>query len=839
MSRYQGDGGWRVLPLVILRHAGYPFADVDLLARPDLADAASGVLGHWRRAAECAAALISELRGQAHPLTGPLSSAAGMLSPVPEETIRRVLPSLGDSARVALARYRDAIGSIDASLGDLCIRHEREVSATSADLRSAFADPWMQQMVLMSNDAVFPAFAQWLASDGRASARRTRKMTGLLTMYLQRITTKNDTNAHFGPFAIGRIDPAVEGIHWRQRPFLERRAFLAYWAATAFARTLIDDADDGLIPQPAPLAFLVDGRALLFRFADGDGLPFPWQLRLESARELTTAELRLLELADGSRTVAEIAELIPASDRCSVREMLAGLSGSGLLTLDVELPAGEADTLRTLERELRRLGRAPDAVTELRSELSAFAKADPARRVEILGRLKENFARQTAVAANRNSGRHYADRSIVFEDATGPVEGLAIGPQVSDFIVGELSVLYDALLVGPRIRINREREILRDWVAERFGRNARVPLGEVYRQFTADQMGIALECDRVDREVADAGRQLACDLLAGHDPRAHEVTVDPEKVREFVSRFPRRPGAVCNPDVMIGARGPSALAAGEFYGVVGDCHILRDLISHGSFSPFLGAASAGVTQDVTDAYQATLEPGEILVDIVRRHQSKTSAQLDLPIPHLEVSGRSPKPRDQVIQPREIYVQVDDGQISMRSDRVGGSIRLMAAISGAPSIRHDPTAVFAYPRSLGGGLFDTVAFSYLPRIRCGRAVLCRRRWSLPAGRLQVLDLKRKWLTDDVRYFLFATALREEFGFPRRTFAKFSHEPKPIYVDWTSPLLIRQFARLARVMPDDAHVEISEMLPGPEDLWLDADGKPRTSEIRCAVVTGASA
>lgn len=832
-----GNGGWRLLPVIILRYAGYPFADVERFARPDLAEAASRVLGWWQQqATESATRLIRALRAHAHPLTRSLSSIAGMLRPVPEEMVREIAPSLSDTARDALAAYQDAIGSMDASLGELLTRYEREVLVASTDLRAAFADPWMRQMVLMSNDAVFSVFAEWQAGDGRVSAGRTRKMTGLLTMYLQRITTKNDTNAHFGPFAIGRVDPGTEGIRWRQRPSLERRAFLAHWAATILARSLIGDTDDGVIPRMAPLAFVVDGRALVFQFASAKGMPFPWQLRLESAHELAIAELQLLELIDGSRTVADIAALTLHDDRPRVHEMLAALRDAGVLTLDIELPAGEPDTPGSLERELRRLGRPADAAVEWRSELSAFAAADPARRVAILDGLKKRFTRQTAVAPTRNSGRHYADRSIVFEDATGPVEDLTIGTQVKDFIVSELSVIYDALLVGPRIRITREREMLRDWVTRRFGKNVAVPLGEVYRQFAADQAGIALECDRVDQAVADAGRQLADGLLAGHDPLTDIITVEPDKVRELVNRFPRRHGAVCNPDVMIGARDADALAAGEFYGVIGDCHILRDLISHGSFAPFLDAVSADVARDVTDAYQATLEPGEVLVEIVRRHQSKTSTQLDLPIPHLEVSGLSPKPRDQVIQPRELYVQADDEQISLRSHRVGGNIRLMAAISGSPSIRHDPTAAFAYPRSLGGGLFDEMACSYLPRIQSGRAVLCRRRWSVPAERLRVLDLRRKWLSDDMRYFLSATALREEFGFPRHTFAKLSHEPKPVYLDWTSPLLVRQFARLTRGMSPDAHVEISEMLPGPEDLWLDVDGKRRTCEIRCAVVTG---
>ncbi len=64
-------------------------------------------------------------------------------------------------------------------------------------------------------------------------------------------------------------------------------------------------------------------------------------------------------------------------------------------------------------------------------------------------------------------------------------------------------------------------------------------------------------------------------------------------------------------------------------------------------------------------------------------------------------------------------------------------------------------------------------------------------------------------------------------------KFGHEPKPVYVDWHAPLLVRQFFRLAGAAGPDDTVEISEMLPGPDQLWLRMGQHGYTSELRCAV------
>ena len=66
------------------------------------------------------------------------------------------------------------------------------------------------------------------------------------------------------------------------------------------------------------------------------------------------------------------------------------------------------------------------------------------------------------------------------------------------------------------------------------------------------------------------------------------------------------------------------------------------------------------------------------------------------------------------------------------------------------------------------------------------------------------------------------------------AKVPAEPKPIYVDWDSPILVRQLVRLAR--SGGRYVDFSEMLPGPDQLWFQPHGRRFTSELRCVLFSG---
>lgn len=75
------------------------------------------------------------------------------------------------------------------------------------------------------------------------------------------------------------------------------------------------------------------------------------------------------------------------------------------------------------------------------------------------------------------------------------------------------------------------------------------------------------------------------------------------------------------------------------------------------------------------------------------------------------------------------------------------------------------------------------------------------------------------------------LRRSLELTRHLYIRCPGEPKPVYCDLNSPLLVWQ---LAAGRPATDRLELSEMLPGPDGLWFtDGDGAARTCEIRYGV------
>jgi hypothetical protein len=66
-----------------------------------------------------------------------------------------------------------------------------------------------------------------------------------------------------------------------------------------------------------------------------------------------------------------------------------------------------------------------------------------------------------------------------------------------------------------------------------------------------------------------------------------------------------------------------------------------------------------------------------------------------------------------------------------------------------------------------------------------------------------------------------------------FARSPLERKPRFVDFESPSLMRTLARYiarAREQVPGGAVAFTEMLPGPDQCWLESDAGHHTSELR---------
>jgi hypothetical protein len=133
----------------------------------------------------------------------------------------------------------------------------------------------------------------------------------------------------------------------------------------------------------------------------------------------------------------------------------------------------------------------------------------------------------------------------------------------------------------------------------------------------------------------------------------------------------------------------------------------------------------------------------------------------------------------------------------------------------------PLAHFLYLPIFVAGLrsFDPVGEG-AGRAQIGRLVVRRAHWEAPATALpETPDGLAEWA--------------RERGLPRRVFARSPLERKPRYVDFESPSLLRTLARFvapARERAPGAPVRFEEMLPGPDECWLESTAGHHTSELR---------
>ncbi|MGW1073090.1 lantibiotic dehydratase [Streptomyces sp. NPDC002537] len=814
---------------------------LDPLVDPAAAEEAEALLGHRDRLAALADEVKALLR--AHHVSGRqrLSSWVGQLRSVPAAELDAAAALLPGPDAGTLRRYQRTATELTERRTAFATRHRARLDAAGLAVTRAFADEALREVLLLSNDAAYPQFAAWLDSFDGTTGRHTRKMTDLLAMYLQRVTTKNETHAHFGPFTVGRVGTAP-GITWSSEQPLQRHAHFTHWAAERLAAVAGETPGlaDCVRPRRRPLAFLRDSRIELYAFTTPDGLDTEWDFRHLGGGEVSAAESGLWMCCDGARTVRELRagwEDTHGPDPLrSFDRALRRLAEHGWVICEFEIPVGDHRPLAAL-RDL--LSTAPDeaarpllaAIARFEDDLARFSALPPAGRPALLADAKDRFEKLTRGPANRNRGLHYADRSILFEEAHGEPDGLTVGPDIARFITDELSVVYETVLAGPRLRMRREHAVLTRWTAERFGTGTEIPLDRLYAAFFHDRDRLAAECAAVDAELTALDDEITHALLGDATDRP-ETVVPRARVEAVLGTHPATPSAVCNPDVLFAATNREALRNGDFTAVIGDCHAVREVITHTSFGPLVQERAPELLPEVHRGYLSLLDDDEILADLSRGHPDKSSTQLTHPCHDLEVYGRSPQTRDRVLQPSQLYVLVKDGRLELRAHGVDGRLRLMAPPAGGPSIRQDPLSPFAFPRHFGGVGLRAGALAHIPRIRCGRVVLQRETWRIPAARLHGTALSGSRMSaDDAAEFLAACRLRSAHGLPRHVFAKVPGEPKPLYVDWDAPLLVRQLCRLAR--KTDATLEFSEMLPTPDQRWLHVGGHRYTSELRCAV------
>ena len=656
---------------------------------------------------------------------------------------------------------------------------------------------------------------------------KQRKHEALAANYLQRYCTKNDTIGFFGPFGLARLtsNGAAITVHAGKDLLARRSVYFETWCIDTFAEMLMKEKP--LRPWIAPrrLPQTLIKATMLY-------LPFTKPIHLSKN------EADVLSACDGTRTAKELAlDLIGKSSNSLTSEqdvysILEQLHAMKRISWSLELPAEGAHPERALRMALERIGDVHlreeclhmlDRLEEARDSV-AQAAGNAEQLDAALAHLEATFIELTEKDATRSAGKAYAARTLVYEDCLRDID-VELGP---DFLL-TFSEPLTLLLASTRWFTYQTAAIYRQAFQEAF-----TEIVEDSGSHTVDFPTFWLWAQPllIDEEVMPLNalitelQQRWLDILDMSEEQQHIAFTSEELLPDVLTAFDAPgPGwrSACYhcPDVLIQALGPEAIRDGNYQIVLGELHIAMNTLQ----------ASAFLTQHPNPE------------DILR------NAALDIPEPRiLPIMSRQSYPisrgRSGLITPKDFRLEYAPDAFAVPDPRTIISSELVVEQSGEGLVvrtrdgrlRFDIIEVFAeFLTKIVCSCFKIVCpGKHTPRVTIDRLVMIRESWSFAPTEIPFADEK-----DAAARFIAARRWMQAHKLPRFVFVKVPSEPKPCFLDFESPIYVDSFAKMVRhnmqVNPSEATIQVSEMLPAPDESWLpDAEGQRYTSELRFVAV-----
>ncbi|MCS7480342.1 lantibiotic dehydratase family protein [Umezawaea endophytica] len=703
---------------------------------------------------------------------------------------------------------------------------DERVREASRRLRLLGADPRFREAVFLSNQAGFPALSGWLDGHARRSGN-DRQAAITIANYLQRFCMKNDSASFFGPSTWARLadeDAPNITVEPGSDP-LRRRTFLTHWAVAALADAFATRPGvlDAARPRRVPTLRIRDGRVTGVLLGGGRWSP------ATDPTLVSPAATALFDLVDGNTAVAALRVRFTAHGHSGFDSALRELLDREVVTHGLDVPTGISDPLRHLRDLLAGTGD-HEVLTVLdgfERDRADFETADLARRQELLTTMGEAFTRFTGHPATRGAGRFYTDRSLLYEDSRKPFDTFTIGGRLREDL-SELGPLWDLLWLPTERDHRLTSRAAERWFDHRFGAATSVPFLDYARAWVDDTDVLDAAFDDADDEILAYQREFLAAVL-GNSGSADRVTLSPDDVRRLVDELGgvSSSGAVLNVDLMIDSPSVDAIRSGDYRLVLGELQVQRELLSHCALSVFQDDAEReAVVEYAGSGYAAAAEADELVAELVRSHDRKTNVQVHLPIPHVEVQGRSAlRGHQPTLQLADLHVRRVGGRLRLHSPQLRRYLRLTTASApvGFPE-RRSALRPFAFPsREFALPMPDGVR--HLPRVEYGRTVVQRRAWRLRFDDWSDLFAHQAWSAGE---FAAARRLARESGLPKRVYVKVDGETKVTYVDFDSVHLVWALLKTWRRRGGGAL--FTEMLPERQNWWLAVDEERRSCELR---------
>lgn len=798
--------GYVLFPQVLIRLAGVPFSALEGLGTPETV-------------ARCRA--LDALEAEARARGRALLVAARRLDPQPSKNVleragRRIqaLRPLDDAALgPEAAAYEGARQALQTALTEAQQTLERELTESRRTLRARAA-------------AHLPGFAVFAAElgdpelfgDARLkgtlpalnSKERQRERTYL--MYLQRVAAKNDTISAYGPTAWGSISPDGPAMTLRAAEGIARRdAFYEKWVVSALAEAITQDpeARPELSPRLHPA-----GRWVAEGF-------------------LRTDTGQTVRLDPRQRALAEKIDGGTPAHALGAASALQELQAEGVILWEQEVVLLLAHRLEEVAQQIQTWRKGPararwGQVCAVLLEVQArfVNSADLAERQALMERARALAQELGAKAKDDARTPLYRGATPLSEDCVRDVE-LVLGPQIPAAIAQDAAPWIDLWRDSYSLLAQELAGQLRPLVEET-PRTAGKTLLPTFMAHCASK-GLPIQGNGMLAMAAPAVNRIrdAFAEVTAHRADAPEwelTRAECHVVRDRLGVRPVQEFSLPAVDFMVGGRSLEAVNQGQFQAIIGEFHAPIVTLQHcfAWANPDPAGFARGLAASMGDFKM--LHYGNVRVSATCH--TSVDFHRSMPDRFKLASFQRGLAHWPVVPASEIEVFIDEASGDVRTRTLQGELLgSLARDWFVVWIAFHPFLFFRHP--------------HLPRLRVGRCVVQRRTWVIDSSELSA----GKFEGADPGLVRAVDRLRARHGVPRwvflrplptffeRTLTGKDKDHKPVCIDLESYLGMEVVASWARKYP---HLELTEMLPEPDELVWQERGGRYTFELRALVL-----
>ncbi|HVT17823.1 MAG TPA: lantibiotic dehydratase [Thermoanaerobaculia bacterium] len=795
--------------------------------------------------------------------------------PVPASLLAAVRDTLRPELVARLDGHLERRGEVEAEFAAYRAGFHGDLARTREGLLAMAQEPLFGEGIRLVSRSLYERLG---AMSKEAGAPRWghdwRHAAAKLTSYAARFTTKTSPNSMFCATAIARIAAGGEALVAGENV----PARVDYLLSVAEVRKVtaclgVDPAvRDAVVPRPNPTLRRQDGAWHFWRPASPRN-PTNDEVRCRAGGQ-PVLDLILAATARGAATIdrllAEVAEESGAEPE-ALAPFLGQLVEAGLLIAEVETPYNDRRPLRCLARSVRAAGCEPpwlavaEAIEQAVDDLPALSSGARPAALDAVER------RLTALPHNRA-----INGDELFRADTASALAVALPPVVIEDLrqpLGWYARLFAALYPEALVRAGWVKTFL-----ARFPADEDVPLLDLYHGVFEPEPGQRPWAFPEPPQSWAAVQGAPQGAPPGDCAPAPAKTM--RRVRERLAELAYAAAAAGEEEVvlddaawlsMLGERAEPPWSAGVLFQVAaasagdvaaGRYRIALNALFSGAgialarFAHLHGRGAPGepIVREIARGWAAYGRPGAILAEVTYTHLGRSANAGLRPTVfrhEIELLGERATPGAEVIPLADLVVRYDGAQgrfvlrWASRGKEVVPVISSGISPEGFVSFLVEIGRQGMLPLSYFPG-FDVAGVARWPRFTCGRVVLFRRRWvfstaaaagagppapappavapgPLPEGPAGAG--RRSGGPDEAAagFFLEVARWRRAHGLPRHVFLCSEADPKPFYADLESPLFT-ELVRRALAAARGSALHVTEMLPGPDEMWV-ADRRGR--------------